>query len=413
MLHDVLSRGFDALVLTNAMKPMRKLRPQLLALRNVYGARLRIRVSLDHYAPEVHEAERGRRSWAPTIDGLVWLARNGFAIDVAGRRFSGEPEADLRAGFARLFAELDVPIDAADPVRLMLFPEMDAQRDVPEITTACWGILHKSPDDVMCASARMVVKRKGRRSARGAGLHAAGIRSAVRAWPHAGRGSAAGIAQPSLLRVVLRARAVRPAAADASRVPGGARQQQRIDVELAQRAAPLRVVVAVEHDGLVGRHRQPRILLDLGIELARSPAGIAQRQQTLARSVALGDRLQHVEAGGQRHRVVDAQAALAGPVRGVQHEAARVVHRAAGAQPYPASRRHRRDLELPQQIVELGTLQRAIEHQAHRAFRRMRTEIDDALGKARILHRRHRDQQLPGQEIGAERTRPWICASEP
>jgi MoaA/NifB/PqqE/SkfB family radical SAM enzyme len=160
MLDDVLSRGLDALVLTNAMQPMRRLRPQLLALRNTYGARLRIRVSLDHHASEVHEAERGSRSWAPTIDGLTWLARNGFAIDVAGRRFSGEPEQDLRAGFARLFAELDVPIDAADPVRLMLFPEMDSQRDVPEITTACWGILHKSPDDVMCASARMVVKRK-------------------------------------------------------------------------------------------------------------------------------------------------------------------------------------------------------------------------------------------------------------
>jgi hypothetical protein len=160
MLDAVLSRGLDALVLTNAMQPMRKLRPQLLALREAYGARLRIRVSLDHHSPAVHEAERGRRSWAPTIDGMVWLARNGFAMDVAGRRFSGEPEAELRAGFARLFAELDVPIDAGDPVRLMLFPEMDLQRDVPEITTACWGILHKSPDDVMCASSRMVVKHK-------------------------------------------------------------------------------------------------------------------------------------------------------------------------------------------------------------------------------------------------------------
>ena len=160
MLEDVLSRGLDALVLTNAMKPMRKLRPRLLALRDAYGARLRIRVSLDHYTPSVHEAERGRRSWAPTIDGLVWLARNEFTVDVAGRRFSGEPEAELRAGFARLFAELDVPIDADDPVRLMLFPEMEAHHDVPEITTACWGILHKSPDDVMCSSARMVVKHK-------------------------------------------------------------------------------------------------------------------------------------------------------------------------------------------------------------------------------------------------------------
>jgi uncharacterized Fe-S cluster-containing radical SAM superfamily protein len=160
MLRDVLSRGFEAMVLTNAMAPMRRLRPKLLALRNRHGARLRIRVSLDHYSPEVHEAERGRRSWAPTIDGLLWLARNGFALDVAGRRFSGEPEPELRAGYARLFRELGVPVDAADPVRLVLFPEMDARRDVPEITTACWGILHKSPDDVMCASARMVVRRK-------------------------------------------------------------------------------------------------------------------------------------------------------------------------------------------------------------------------------------------------------------
>ncbi len=160
MLDDVLSRGLSAIVLTNAMKPMRKLRPQLLALREAHGERLTIRVSLDHYTPAVHEAERGKRSWAPAIDGLVWLARNGFAIDVAGRRFSGEPDADLRAGFARLFAGLGVAVDAFDPVRLMLFPEMDADRDVPEITTACWGILHKSPADVMCASARMVVKRK-------------------------------------------------------------------------------------------------------------------------------------------------------------------------------------------------------------------------------------------------------------
>ncbi|MGD0434695.1 MAG: radical SAM protein, partial [Acetobacteraceae bacterium] len=102
----------------------------------------------------------GRRSWAPTIDGLVWLARNGFRPDVAGRRFTAESEDELRAGYARLFDGLGIGVDARDPVRLMLFPEMDPARDVPEITTACWGILHKSPDDVMCATARMVVKRK-------------------------------------------------------------------------------------------------------------------------------------------------------------------------------------------------------------------------------------------------------------
>jgi len=44
---------------------------------------------------------------------------------------------------------------------LTIFPEMDATVDVPEITEACWDILHKTPDDVMCSSSRMVVKRKG------------------------------------------------------------------------------------------------------------------------------------------------------------------------------------------------------------------------------------------------------------
>ena len=161
MLDLVLSRGLNALVLTNAMKPLRKLRTPLLDLRRRYGDRLTIRVSLDHYTPSVHEAERGRRSWAPTIDGLIWLAREGFALDVAGRHFTAETEDELRAGYAALFAEHGIPIDARDPVRLMLFPEMDLTRDVPEITTSCWGILHKSPEDVMCATSRMVVKRQG------------------------------------------------------------------------------------------------------------------------------------------------------------------------------------------------------------------------------------------------------------
>ena len=161
MLEDVLSRGFRALVLTSAMKPMAKCKPMLLKLRDRYGDRLTIRVSIDHYGPPVHELERGERSWQPTIDGLLWLACNGFSPHVASRRLSGEPEAVIRSGFAGLFAELGVTIDAADPVALTVFPEMDAAADVPEITEACWGILGKSAESVMCASSRMVVKRKG------------------------------------------------------------------------------------------------------------------------------------------------------------------------------------------------------------------------------------------------------------
>jgi uncharacterized Fe-S cluster-containing radical SAM superfamily protein len=161
MLESTLARGFEAIVLTNAMNPMRRCAPALLTLRERYGRRLTLRVSLDHYGPAVHELERGPRSWRPTLDGLKWLSAHGFAINVASRYLSGESEAAIRDGFRRLFAEHAIPLDADDPVALMIFPEMDATVDVPEITTACWGILGKSPDSVMCASSRMVVKHKG------------------------------------------------------------------------------------------------------------------------------------------------------------------------------------------------------------------------------------------------------------
>jgi len=90
MLEDVLSRGLAALVLTNAMKPMAKCKLALLRLRDRYGDRLTIRVSIDHYGRHAHELERGSRSWAPTIDGLLWLSRNGFSPHVASRRLSEE-----------------------------------------------------------------------------------------------------------------------------------------------------------------------------------------------------------------------------------------------------------------------------------------------------------------------------------
>jgi hypothetical protein len=109
----------------------------------------------------LHETERGRRSWAPALEGLRWLARHGFRLTVAGRTIWGEPEEHLRAGYARLFAAHGIVLDAHDPAALVLFPEMDETQDVPEITTACWGILKVSPDAMMCARSRMVVKRKG------------------------------------------------------------------------------------------------------------------------------------------------------------------------------------------------------------------------------------------------------------
>ena len=95
------------------------------------------------------------------MKGLRWLAEHGFNMHLAGRTCWGESEAAARAGYARLIAAEGWPVDAGDPSQLVLFPEMDEQVDVPEITTACWGILDRDPRVMMCASSRMVVKRKG------------------------------------------------------------------------------------------------------------------------------------------------------------------------------------------------------------------------------------------------------------
>ena len=161
MLEDSLARGYDVLVLTNAMRPMQRRKTELLALNRRLGEKLTIRVSLDHFTPERHEQERGAGTFKPTLEGLIWLARSGFKLAVAGRTMWHDDITAERDGYSRLFATHRIPIDAHDPAALVLFPEIDPSADVPEISESCWHVLGKSPNDVMCASSRMVVKRKG------------------------------------------------------------------------------------------------------------------------------------------------------------------------------------------------------------------------------------------------------------
>ncbi|MBM3564520.1 MAG: radical SAM protein [Alphaproteobacteria bacterium] len=160
MVEDALARGFRVLILTNAMKPMQQRKNDLLAIKARHGGTLTLRVSLDHHTPARHEAVRGPGSWDPVVAGLKWLAENGFRIAVAGRMRWTESEDEARAGYARLFAAEGIPLDARDPAVTVLFPEMNETLDVPEITVHCWDILGVRPESMMCAEARMIVKRK-------------------------------------------------------------------------------------------------------------------------------------------------------------------------------------------------------------------------------------------------------------
>ena len=163
MIEAALERGYEVLVLTNAMRPMMRPRVQagLLRLRRAYGDKLTLRISLDHFTADPHDAERGKGAFEITLEGMQWLRDNQFRMAVAGRTLWGDNDKESRMGYRALFARYGFKIDAQDPAMTVLFPEMDERVEVPEITTACWGILDKRPDDVMCASSRMVVKRKG------------------------------------------------------------------------------------------------------------------------------------------------------------------------------------------------------------------------------------------------------------
>lgn len=161
MLDQALSSGRQVLVLTNAMRPMMRWGERLAGLIGRGGGRLTFRVSLDHHSQVVHDAERGAGAWDKAWAGLTWLSEQGARIAIAGRRVSGESEAQARGDYAALFAARGLPVDAADPGALVLFPEMEADAEVPEITEACWGILNRAPGEMMCATSRMVVRRRG------------------------------------------------------------------------------------------------------------------------------------------------------------------------------------------------------------------------------------------------------------
>ena len=162
ILRRVLERGYSVLMLTNAMQPM--LRPRikggLIQLQEEFGDRLTMRVSLDHFSAEMHDRERGAGAFQLATRGLRWLSENAFNLALAGRTIWGEEEQVARTGYAQLIADEKLAIDPGNASQLVLFPEMRPDGDPPEITTSCWGILDKDPKDLMCASQRMVVKRK-------------------------------------------------------------------------------------------------------------------------------------------------------------------------------------------------------------------------------------------------------------
>ena len=152
-----LEKGFEVLVLTNAMQPMQNKIDALKKLSKYQN--LKLRISLDHFSKYEHEKIRGEKTWDKALLGIKLLIKNNFKFTIASRILNNK-ETAMRDGFNKLFKLHNVIIDAYDPKDLILFPEMSMISETPEITTKCWSILGVDPVNMMCADSRMIVKRK-------------------------------------------------------------------------------------------------------------------------------------------------------------------------------------------------------------------------------------------------------------
>ncbi|RLA64460.1 MAG: radical SAM protein [Epsilonproteobacteria bacterium] len=160
ILDDILKRGHQVLVLTNAYRVIKRWEKDLLRLKNTYNEQLKLRISMDHYTHAVHDRERGEQTLKETLKSFSWLSQMGFQVSIAGRYLINESYEKALKGYQELLIDSKIPL-ILNSDNLIMFPEMKDGEDVPEISTACWDILKIRPADQMCASQRMIVKVKG------------------------------------------------------------------------------------------------------------------------------------------------------------------------------------------------------------------------------------------------------------
>lgn len=160
ILEKSLELNIPVMVLTNAHKVIKRWEGKLLALNEHFGDHFRLRVSLDHYTKEVHEKERGKNTFDETLKSFKWLVENGFNMSIAGRSLIDEDPLEAKNGYQKLLELYSIDLKLSDE-KLVIFPEMKQDEDVPEISTGCWDILNVKPQSQMCSTERMIVKRKG------------------------------------------------------------------------------------------------------------------------------------------------------------------------------------------------------------------------------------------------------------
>ena len=135
MMRSALARGFEVLVLTNAMRPMRRFEAELAEIAARAWRRLMMRVSLDHHSRRCTRRSAARAAGTRRSTACAGWREHGFRLAVAGRRLAARARPRRAPAMPRCSTRSASSVDAG----LVLFPTMDAAADVPEISEALLG----------------------------------------------------------------------------------------------------------------------------------------------------------------------------------------------------------------------------------------------------------------------------------
>ena len=159
-------------ILTNGRRYIRSHFEALGRLRREYGDRLRLRITLESFVPEDHDAIRGRGTFAQTVETMESLSALGFTPVVnAERPFLGTlSDEEIHAGFSGLLRDRGVCVEVnlieniLEMGHQLVQIEKAGRKPSPEvfITTNCFGILNKPAESLMCHYSRCIQKVGGR-----------------------------------------------------------------------------------------------------------------------------------------------------------------------------------------------------------------------------------------------------------
>jgi len=159
-------------ILTNGRRYIRNHFEALSRLRREYGDRLQLRITLESFVPEDHDAIRGRGTFAQTVETIQSLSALGFVSVVnAERPFLGTlSDEEIHAGFSGLFVDRGVRVEVnlieniLEMGHQLVQIQKAGRKPSPEvfITTSCFGILNKPAESLMCHYSRCIQKVGGR-----------------------------------------------------------------------------------------------------------------------------------------------------------------------------------------------------------------------------------------------------------